>query len=561
MKFKKLLLCILVIMGILSTMGMTAFSDGENYVAKVGDVSYTDIQDAIIAAAPVWVTTYEGLIEELAKGNANIIMMNDITATATQSSGYGKTGIVVQAGDTLDGNGKTLTINGVRSTWDSVIAMKGGEVKNLTVAGAMRGVFMPGANGNVVIDNCVFKNVIYTFNSDGGSKDYTVTVKNSTLNGWTSFSDVHKSVTFENCTFGEGSGYAFCRPYQPTEFNSCGFDAGFEFDASKPAENSLVFDGCTYNGVALSSDNGSEMFYNGGDIIIDDQEVQFAPDIPTATVAEPLKHTKVRACTYGDWNNVTETPLTFQMNFKADEPRDPQRKYYSKWIADYELTINKDVRGVDGYLAGQYDSFSENWIKLAIDTEDVILNANTPVKIVNSLMGLTLEYEADILDWVKDFDCGIYLTPEFIKANPDLKITLALKLYNPENEEESIVIGKPYEFTAHDAKIFDTLVDGGTYADKTGAIAFNAFYYDYANVASYGMYIYVEKDGANYGVKLDNSENNLTNGWFYAIVNQIPEANKDDVILCKPYIKIGEDYSYADVITAKLSDFTKVLSK
>jgi len=218
--------------------------------------------------APVSVATYEELIAALAAENANVIMTANITATATQSSGYGKAGIVIDAGDVLNGNGKTLTINGAGATWDCAIAMRGGEVKNLTIAGAMRGVFMPGANGDVVIDNCEFKNVIYTFNSDAGSKDYTVTIKNTTLNGWTSFSNAHKSVTFEECTFGEGSGYAFCRPYQATTFVNCAFAEGYKLDTAATADDRLVFNECTYNGEELSVANNA-MFYNGGSVVID----------------------------------------------------------------------------------------------------------------------------------------------------------------------------------------------------------------------------------------------------------------------------------------------------
>ena len=213
------------------------------------------------------VTTYEELVAALETENAWVLMMNDITGTATQSSGYGKAGIVLNAGDVLDGNGYTLTINGANSTWDCAIAMKGGEVKNLTIAGAMRGVFMPGANGDVVIDNCVFKDVIYTFNSDAGSKDYSVTIKNTILNGWTSFSDVHGSVTFDSCSFGEGSDYAFCRPYQATTFTNCSFAEGFKLDTTQTADNTLAFNSCTYAGEAISAAN-SAMFYNGGSVMI-----------------------------------------------------------------------------------------------------------------------------------------------------------------------------------------------------------------------------------------------------------------------------------------------------
>lgn len=253
-----MLLCVAMVLG---TMGTVVLAEDT-------------AEEILVNVSPVEVTTYEELLAALDENNANVIMMNDITADATQSSGYGVAGIVLEAGDVLDGQGNTLTIRDANTTWDCAVAMRGGEVKNLTIAGAMRGVFMPGANGDVVIDNCIFKDVIYTFNSDAGSKDYTVTVKNSVLNGWTSFSDVHKSVTFENCTFGEGSGYAYCRPYQATEFKNCNFDEGFKFDATRPKEdNSLVFDDCTYNDEALSIGNGGQMFSGGGSIKIDENEI------------------------------------------------------------------------------------------------------------------------------------------------------------------------------------------------------------------------------------------------------------------------------------------------
>ncbi|MBQ6900743.1 MAG: pentapeptide repeat-containing protein [Firmicutes bacterium] len=244
---KKFLITMMCVMMVIAMMPAMAFAEG----------------------AAVEVSTYEELVTALETPNANIIMTADITADATQSSGYGKAGIVLDAGDILDGNGKKLTITSANSTWDCAVAMRGGEVKNLTIAGAMRGVFMPGANGDVVVDTCVFEDVIYTFNSDAGSKDYSVTIKNTTLNGWTSFSDVHKSVIFEGCNFGEGNGYSFCRPYQATTFINCDFDGGFSFDNSR--SNELDFNECTYNEEPLSADN-NEMFYNGGTVKIDGTE-------------------------------------------------------------------------------------------------------------------------------------------------------------------------------------------------------------------------------------------------------------------------------------------------
>ena len=235
--------------------------------AKYVEVSSADFSEFIVEPITHYeVATYQALINALANDGAYVIMTDNITATATQATGYGKAGIVVEAGDILEGNGNKLTINGAGATWDCAIAMRGGEVKNLTIAGAMRGVFMPGANGDVVVDNCVFEGVIYTFNSDAGSKEYTVTIKNTTLNGWTSFSNAHKAVVFESCEFGKGNGYAFCRPYQATTFIDCEFNEGYEFDTKSTTEV-LAFKDCTYNEQSLSAENNA-MFYNGGEVVI-----------------------------------------------------------------------------------------------------------------------------------------------------------------------------------------------------------------------------------------------------------------------------------------------------
>ena len=191
----------------------------------------------------------------------NVTLFGDITVSASETnanSGYGATGVTVTDGAVLDGQGNVLTVSDANGTWDCVVAAKGGTIKNLTVAGAMRGIFMPGANGDVYIDNVIFKDVIYTFNSDAGNKNYGVYISNSTLNGWTSHSDVHKEVVYTNCNFGEGSGYAYCRPYGPTSFVGCAFEAGFEIDA----RGKITFENCTLGGVALTAENLATLVTN-----------------------------------------------------------------------------------------------------------------------------------------------------------------------------------------------------------------------------------------------------------------------------------------------------------
>ena len=190
------------------------------------------------------VSTADELVAALAAGQ-NVIFMDDITVAATDG-GYNKAGILQNKGQAINGNGHTLTVTGAGATWSCAIYTNGGLIKNLTVAGAMRGIFTAGQSSDLHIDNVVFKNVIYTFNSDGKmpAKPFGVYISNSTVNGWTSHSDMHSEVVYTNCSFGEGSGYKFCRPYGKTSFVNCTFCAGYTIDQSKTKD--ITFDNCTF---------------------------------------------------------------------------------------------------------------------------------------------------------------------------------------------------------------------------------------------------------------------------------------------------------------------------
>jgi len=241
--------------------GYKSLKSGDNYVVVANEV------DAVADSAED--------LNALSGDTKNVLLMaKDLEIAAsetTANSGYGATGVSVKNGSVFDGNGNTITVNDANGTWDCAINPQNGTVKNLTVNGAFRGIFMGSADGDVFIDNVVIDNVCYTFNSDGGNKNYGVYISNSTLNGWTSFSDVHKEVIFTNCKFGKGSGgysYAFCRPYNACVFENCEFAEGYEFDTSK--QTSIVFKNCTYGGVKITAENAATLalgettfFYNG----------------------------------------------------------------------------------------------------------------------------------------------------------------------------------------------------------------------------------------------------------------------------------------------------------
>ena len=190
------------------------------------------------------VSTADELVATLAAGEG-VYLLNDITIAATKG-GYDKAGILQNKAQTIDGGGHTLTVTGAVRDWNCGIYTNGGTIRNLIVKDAWRGIFTAGQSSDLHIDNVEFKNVIYTFNSDGKmpANPFGVYVSNSKVNGWTSHSNMHTEVVYANCSFGEGSGYKYCRPYGKTAFVNCTFCAGYNVD--KSMTNDITFTGCTW---------------------------------------------------------------------------------------------------------------------------------------------------------------------------------------------------------------------------------------------------------------------------------------------------------------------------
>ena len=237
-----------------SNVGAFAFgASTSGYTEYVPATGFTAENNKLVAAVSGTATLNAAL-----NAGKDAVLMDDVKVLATEvgSNGYGATGVTV-SGSTLDGNGNSLGVD-AWTTWDSAINITGGTIKNLKVNCGMRGIFMGSATADVYIDNVIIDGTIYTFNSDGGDKNYGVYISNSTLNGWTSHSDVHKEVVYTNCEFGEGQGYAYCRPYGPTKFIGCNFSEGFTVEPI----GAVVFENCTINGVALTAENVADLVTN-----------------------------------------------------------------------------------------------------------------------------------------------------------------------------------------------------------------------------------------------------------------------------------------------------------
>ena len=193
------------------------------------------------------VSTADELVAAL-EANQNVIFANDIKIDpANMSNAYGATGINVKNGQAIDGKGYTLNIKGAGGTWDSGINTTGGVIKNLTVTGSFRGIFINHTSDyseKVVLENVTIggNGTVYTISCDQGLYQ-TIEATNCTFNGWTSFAKTAGEAKFVNCYFGEGSDYKYCRPYSNTEFVGCTFCPGYYVDTTKAT---VTFTDCTW---------------------------------------------------------------------------------------------------------------------------------------------------------------------------------------------------------------------------------------------------------------------------------------------------------------------------
>ena len=211
--------------------GSKVVIDGTEFV-QVGNAAPYGIY-TINGCTPV--STADELVAAL-EANEGVYLMNDIKIDpASMSNAYGATGINIKNGQTIDGGGHTLNIQGAGGTWDSGINTTGGIIRNITVTGSFRGIFINHTSTHsekVVLDNVTLTGVVYTISCDQGLYQ-GIEATNCTFNGWTSFAKTAGEAKFVNCYFGEGNGYKYCRPYSNTEFVNCTFCAGYAVDQTR----------------------------------------------------------------------------------------------------------------------------------------------------------------------------------------------------------------------------------------------------------------------------------------------------------------------------------------
>lgn len=183
----------------------------------------------------------------------------DCAATTTVSAKNATITNVVVKGSGAFTDGSSLAISGANSTVKGCKFQNGRQNtygSDLAVSqtaiisdcdfrkSGFRGIMIWNTGDEVKIDNCLFDNT-YPFNCDGGTGKITVT--NSDLKGWTSYTSGLELVSFTNCAFGKSaSGYAYLIPYSKTIVKDCTFSFDFCVSPSGSEVFTIEFVNCKY---------------------------------------------------------------------------------------------------------------------------------------------------------------------------------------------------------------------------------------------------------------------------------------------------------------------------
>ena len=180
---------------------------------------------------------------------------------------------VIFNGQGFNGDTKGISVTGENLT-----------IRNSKISGAFRGItFWDNIGGDNLIENCTIDNVIYTFNVNAQTvkPGTTLTVKNSTLNGWTSYSSCMTHVTFDGCDLGKANGYAYLVAYADSTFTNCTFHDGYQVAANATGgAKTLTFNNCKLaDGTVITAENFAEKL---GDV--DDDMKAFTVIVDGVTV-------------------------------------------------------------------------------------------------------------------------------------------------------------------------------------------------------------------------------------------------------------------------------------
>lgn len=200
-------------------------------------------------------------------------------------------------------------------------------------------------------------------------------------------------------------------------------------------------------------------------------EANGSVDKPNATVSvlnpitlTPEKHNYM---VWPSGDDTVDRPLQIVMNFKALETQEeaaagPFADYACDFFLEFEGLAEGSIIADDCYLAGNYGNFG--WI--VIPTDGLELEEGTSYPVV-AAYDAYLKYAQDICGFVKDFTAAIHVSDAILENNPDFKVTLSLRMTNPE-DDTWFTVGEPATFSV------ESLTSGNDYAEVDGDLNHNA---------------------------------------------------------------------------------------
>lgn len=238
-----------------------SFADAEEAMAKAFGTPGTDYVPVFTAFANA--ADEARLIQALgldAAGNVNLT--KDIKTTAN----------VALNGGIIDGNGKSLTkVNHAAAdgTVNAGIIPTGGTIKNITISGesvevggttyGFRAIYVTkGLSSNLYVEGATLEGT-YAINIQDWEVPPASTgaliVKNSVINGWTSYDGGITGARFTDTEFVTTGSLACFKPYVDTVLTGCDFAAGYTFSTGSADALIIELNDCTVAGTALTADN------------------------------------------------------------------------------------------------------------------------------------------------------------------------------------------------------------------------------------------------------------------------------------------------------------------
>ena len=135
-------------------------------------------------------------------------------------------------------------------------------------------------------------------------------------------------------------------------------------------------------------------------------------------------------------DNPADIQLETAYSFSTlDDALTAQYSEYAMWHADFVVTFDKLVKKGTVGLAGQYTSFSDQWVVLENSVGEFAqaLDANQPIRLLD-IYGICMNY-AELCDIVKVFKCGAY---DINNQCAGITMTVELRLYETYTEQECL---------------------------------------------------------------------------------------------------------------------------